>query len=332
LFTESPESLKNYIVSKTYLDYAQWLLRDIENLIGYASKPVIVSRYSEIEGRFKAVQSIINKADEVNQSNSPTLQEPFKIHYAHTISFYSYEKYDFSRCLNEAESTEIDFALLDVLRSGIETNTAYQSYLPTDHYESYLCKAACIESQAFTDSYETNITSKEASLSNREGAAEAMDILEKTFQMIEGDVYRKKEFQALCSSSKHLSIDHAAFNRFQKILKFFIASVYRESQTQLDLFILTQEYIKHMANEDISAEEINEAIRSIEKFESRLVEVSACSVTTAIILCEQTLKLSGSFQDDLQLDMLRPASNFDEFFNSLEYNYLSNLPVSMVTL
>ena len=332
MFTELPKSLKNYIISKTYLEYAQWLLRDIENLISYSSKPVIATRYAEVEARFEVIQAIINKADEVNQSNSLKLQEPFKIHYAYTISFYAYEKYEFSRCMNEQEITDIDFALVDIFRSAIETNTLYQSYLPTDHYESHLCKAACIESQAFIDSYETNLLSTEGSLSNREGAAEAMDIFEKTFQMIDGDVYRKKEFQALCSSSKYLSIDHSAFNRFQKILKIYIASLYRESQTQLDLFLLIQEHSKNIANEDISDQELSLAIESLEKFESRLVEVSACSVTTAIVLCEETLKFSNSFDENFQLDMLRPASNFDELFNSLEYNYLSNLPVAMVTL
>ena len=332
MFTESPQSLKNFIISKTYLEYAQWLLRDIENLISYSSKPVIASRYGEIEARFEAIQAIINKADEVNQSNSLKLQEPFRIHYAYTISFYAYEKYEFSRCMQEQDIEDIDFALVDIFRSAIETNTLYQSYLPPDHYESYLCKAACIESQAFIDSYQTNLLSSEGSLSNREGAAEAMDIFEKTFQMIDSDVYRKKEFQALCSTSKHLSIDHAAFNRFQKILKIYIASLYRESQTQLTLFLLIQEHSKNMANADISDDELSLAIESLEKFESKLVEVSACSVTTAIVLCEVTLKLSNSLDENLQLDMLRPASNFDELFNSLEYNYLSNLPVTMETL
>ena len=87
-----------------------------------------------------------------------------------------------------------------------------------------------------------------------------------------------------------------------------------------------------MANADISDDELSLAIESLEKFESKLVEVSACSVTTAIVLCEVTLKLANSLDEDLQLDMLRPASNFNEFFNSLEYNYLSNLPVTMETL
>ena len=80
-----------------------------------------------METRFKDIQAIIDKADEVNQDNSPVLQEPFKLHYAHTISFYSYERYDFSRCFNEDESLETDFALVDVLQSGLETNTAYKS-------------------------------------------------------------------------------------------------------------------------------------------------------------------------------------------------------------
>jgi hypothetical protein len=221
--------------------------------------------------------------------------------------------------MNNQDIADIDFALVDIFKSAIETNTLYQSYLPADHYESFLCKAACIESQAFIDSYETNLLSTEGSLSNREGAAEAMDIFEKTFQMIDSDVYRKKEFRALCSSSEHLSIDHAAFNRFQKILKIYIASLYRESQTQLDLFLLIQEHSKNIANEDISDQELSLAIESLEKFESKLVEVSACSVTTAIVLCEETLKLSNSFDENFQLDILRPASNFDEFFNSLEY-------------
>ena len=95
---------------------------------------------------------------------------------------------------------------------------------------------------------------------------------------------------------------------------------------------MIQEHSKNIANEDISDQELSLAIESLEKFESKLVEVSACSVTTAIVLCEETLKLSNSFDEDLQLDMLRPASNFDEFFNSLEYNYLTNLPMAVSVL
>ena len=96
------------------------------------------------------------------------------------------------------ESLESDFALVDVLQSGLEANTTDRSYLPSDHYESYLCEAACIESQAFLDSYSAEATSQQPSLSNREGAASAMDILEQTYQMIDSNEYRVKEFDALC--------------------------------------------------------------------------------------------------------------------------------------
>mgnify|MGYP000044052380 FL=1 len=331
MFKESQKSLKNYIVSKTYLDYAQWLLRDIDNFISFESKPIIASRYGEVEARFKDIQAIIDKADEVNQDNSPALQEPFKLHYAHTISFYSYERYDFSRCFDEDESLETDFALVDVLQSGLETNTAYKSYLPADHYESYLCEAACIEGQAFLDSYSAEATSQHPSLSNREGAAAAMDILEKTYQIIDSNEYRVQEFDALCSSSQHLMIDHSAFKRFQKIQKIFIVSLYREAQIQLDLYMLIQELAEQTTEEDPS-EQADKAIFVIENFESKIVEVSACSVRTALTLCEQTLKIANSFDEGLQVKMLRPASNFEELFHSLEYNYLTNLPVAVTTI
>ena len=39
-----------------------------------------------------------------------------------------------------------------------------------------------------------------------------------------------------------------------------------------------------------------------------------------------------SFDEDLQVKMLRSASNFEELFHSLEYNYLTNLPVAVPTL
>lgn len=332
LFKESQKSLKNYIVSKTYLEYAQWLLRDIDNFISFASKPVIASRYGEVETRFKDIQAIIDKADEVNQDNSPALQEPFKLHYAHTISFYSYERYDFSRCFDEEdESLETDFALVDVLQSGLETNTAYKSYLPSDHYESYLCEAACIESQAFLDSYSAEATSLQPSLSNREGAASAMDILEQTYQIIDSNEYRVKEFDALCSSSQQLTIDHSAFNRFQKIQKLYIVSLYREAQIQLDLYMLIQEFAEQ-TTEEYPSEQADKAMLAIENFELKIVEVSACSVRTALALCEQTLKIANCFDEDLQVKMLRPATNFEELFHSLEYNYLTNLPVAVPTL
>ena len=331
MFKESQKSLKNYIVSKTYLEYAQWLLRDIDNFISFASKPVIASRYGEVKARFKDIQAIIDKADEVNQDNSPALQEPFKLHYAHTISFYSYERYDFSRCFDEDESLETDFALVDVLQSGLETNTAYKSYLPSDHYESYLCEAACIESQAFLDSYSAEATSLQPSLSNREGAASAMDILEQTYQIIDSNEYRIQEFDALCSSSQQLIIDHSAFKRFQKMQKIFIVSLYREAHIQLDLYMLIQECAEQIT-EEYPSEQADKAILAIENFELKIVEVSACTVTTALALCEQILKIANSFDEDLQVKMLRPASNFEELFHSLEYNYLSNLPVGVATL
>ena len=331
MFKESSKSLKNYIVSKTYLEYAQWLLRDIDNLISFESKPIIASRYGEVEARFEAIQAIIDKADELNQYNPPALREPFKLHYAHTISFYSYERYDFARCFDEDESLETDFALVDVLQSGLETNNAYKAYLPIDHYESYLCEAACIEGQAFLDSYSEEVTNQQLSLSNREGAAAAMDILEETYQIIDSNEYRVKEFEALCSSPQNLIIDHSAFNRFQKIQKIYIVSLYREAQIQLDLHMLIQELAEQTIDE-YPSEEAGKAMFAIENFESKIVEVSACTVRTALTLCEQTLKIANSFDEDLQVKMLRPASNFDELFLSLEYNYLTNLPMAATNL
>ncbi len=79
-------------------------------------------------------------------------------------------------------------------------------------------------------------------------------------------------------------------------------------------------------------EEADKAISAIENFESKIVEVSACTVTTALALCEQILKIANSFDEDLQVKMLRPAANFEELFHSLEYNYLTNLPVAVPTL
>ena len=41
MFKESPENLKNYIVLETYLEYAQWLLRDVKHFISFELKLVI---------------------------------------------------------------------------------------------------------------------------------------------------------------------------------------------------------------------------------------------------------------------------------------------------
>ena len=95
--------------------------------------------------------------------------------------------------------------------------------------------------------------------------------------------------------------------------------------------MLIQEFAQQ-TTEEYPSEQADQAMLAIENFESKIVEVSACSVRTALALCEQTLKIANSFDEDLQVKMLRPAANFEELFHSLEYNYLTNLPVAVTTL
>lgn len=89
LFKESQKSLNNYLISKTYLEYATWLLVDIDNLLQYADVTTKIAKFSHIEERFLEIQRLISLAEEINHSNIKANQETINVLIEHSNFFMS---------------------------------------------------------------------------------------------------------------------------------------------------------------------------------------------------------------------------------------------------
>ena len=88
MFTEPPTALNNYLVSNTYLEYAAFLLSDIEYFMLYTDIPSKASKFSQIEKRFQEILNLILKSRDHYLSSNTAFHKPFKLHFEYLNWFY----------------------------------------------------------------------------------------------------------------------------------------------------------------------------------------------------------------------------------------------------
>ena len=323
LFTEPPTTLNNYLVSKTYLEYAAFLLSDIEYFLIYSDVATKASRFSHVQIRFSEITSLLNKSRNHYLSTNTAFHKPFKLHYDYLNWFYDETLKEFNKSFEVKDESDImDADTLDVISFSMRFFDAFQAYLPTDHYEFFLYEAAKLSSQAFTDCFKAgqSFLAGNGELST-EFTESALDMLEKSYQALDRDPYRRQEYDALTISLDKRRQEHMSFEHYQSLQKIFIASSYQENVLMKRLFQITSILI----DDSISCEMLDELSEVSEYITEKIPDYVATRNESALLMCTSTLITAGQRISDL--DLLFPPKEFSMILKSNSYNYLQNLPV-----
>ena len=323
LFTEPPTNLNNYLVSNAYLEYSAFLLSDIEHFLLYADVPTKASKFSQVEKRFQDIQELILKSRNHYLSSNTAFHKPFKLHFDYLNWFYDVTLKEFNESFKIPDESGIfDKETLDVIETSYRFFDALQAYLPMNHNEFFIYESAKLSSKAFTDCFiagET-ILSGNTKLS-MELTESALDMLERAYQSVDEESYRRKEYDALTISLNSNRQEYLSFKHYQDLHKIFIASCYQENVLLKQLF-----YVSSLdVDESTSDETLDNIGETIELICEKMPDFAAIRNESALLMLRSNLITAGQEINDFQ--MLFPPKEFSSILNSNSYNYLSNLPV-----
>ncbi len=325
LFTEPPTALNNYLVSNTYLEYAAFLLSDIEYFMLYTDIPTKASKFSQIEKRFQEIQNLILKSRDHYLSSNTAFHKPFKLHFEYLNWFYDVTIKEFNETFKiQDESGAFEQDMLDVIKISIKFYDAFQAHLPINHNEFFLYESAKFSSLAFTDCFTAgeNILSGDTKLS-MEFTESALDMLERAYQAVDKDSYRRQEYDALTITLNPRYQKQFSFQHFQDLHKIYIASCYQENVLMKQLFLVSSLNM----DESTSEETLDKIGETIELISEKMPDFVATRNESALLMIRSKLITSGQEIDDLE--MLFPPKEFSTILKSNSYNYLNNLPVKV---
>ena len=324
MFKKSPKDLHNYLVSKTYLEYASWLLCDIENFLTYSNVPTKASKYTLIEKRFEEIESLILLGMTKNANNNIKFQDPFDILYKYTASYYQFTYKDFLGCLRSTDDSScLGSELLSIINFSMRSFDGLQAFLPIEHYEFYTYEANKFSAMAFTECFSPD---KCVTTCNHELAIEysnlAMDMLEKSYQAIDGNSFLAHEYEALnlFNNIHNSQLLECNFKNFKNLLRAHIACTYRENYLLKKLFYMLSFDMESVYSDDV----FSELETMTNTLQDDLSEASACTIQTALLLNQRSLESAGTTV--AELEMLMPPLDLEgNTFGSSEYYHLSHL-------
>jgi hypothetical protein len=325
LFTESPTNLNNYLVSNTYLEYASFLLSDVEYFLEYTDIPTKAAKFSHLEKRFQEIQGLINRGRDHFLSENTEFYKPFKLHFDYLNWFYDVTFKDFNDVFSMPdESGALDDETLHVITASFRFFDALQAYFPIDHNEFYIYESAKLSSQAFIDCFESGETifSGNTKLS-MEFTESALDMLERAYQSLDKATYRRQEYDALNISANPQSQDFLSFKQFQDLRKIYIASCYQENVLLKQLFYLASLNV----DESTSDESLDDIGDKVELICDNIPDFAAIRNESALLMLSTSLVTAGHEIGDFE--MLYPPKDFSSILQSNSYKYLNNLPVKV---
>ena len=325
LFTEPPTNLNNYLVSNAYLEYSAFLLSDIEHFLLYADVPTKASKFSQVEKRFQDIQELILKSRNHFLSSNTAFHKPFKLHFDYLIWFYDVTLKEFNETLKTPDESGIfDKETLDVIETAYRFFDALQAYLPMNHNEFFLYESNKLSSKAFMDCFMAGetILSGNTKLS-MELTESALDMLERAYQSVDEESYRRQEYDALTISLNPHRQEYLSFKHYQDLHKIYIASCYQENVLLKQLF-----YVSSLdVDESTSDETLDNIGETIELICEKMPDFAATRNESALLMLRSNLITAGQEIDDLE--MLFPPKEFSSILKSNSYNYLNNLPVKV---
>ena len=229
LFTAPTEDLGNYYLAKSYLEYIQWQLLDIETFTTYASKAEMTTRYGEMIDRLDTLEKLIPHAYNFKDSNLGIYGDALKVINAHTINYHKNIANQSRDCLLPKPDDEISKGDLDFMKSSIKKWQGYKRYLPLDHYENKLLDSAILSTKAFLKGFfdDSNCFNL-----GQEYSMRAMDEIEDLYQFIATNKNLEDEYSSLNILNKVSPEDREEFEIFLSLHLKMIACIYRENNMQ----------------------------------------------------------------------------------------------------
>ncbi len=327
MHSEPPKALNNYLVSINYLDYASYLLSDIEYFLLYSDISTKASRFSNIETRFQVIQNLILRSRDHFLSKNHYFDRPFKIHFEYLNWFYDYTLKEFYNSFETPpdDSGTLDKDTLNSIEVSARFFDAFQAYLPIDHNEFLIYESVKFSSKAFTDCFNEgeNVLSAKNELS-MELTESALDMLERAFLSLEQEPYRRQEYDALTISINTNQQNLLSFKHFQDLKRIYIASCYQENVLLKQLFLVSS----LSQDESISAETLGNIFKVMDSISEKIPEFAAIRNESALKMLSSNLTISGQDVDDLK--MFFPSREYVSILESNAFNYLDNLPRKVI--
>ena len=238
IYQQPSNAIFNFLKTRTLLDHAQWILGDIDYFNEHASFAEKISMHVPVKARMDYVQSQLDQAHILNNSNSEYFSYLFKILYQSVTNLFDRIDRDIHRySLQETQDaqTETDELMAEI---GEQLNAfqEYQKFLPADQYENYLIRINAKYIQSYmSDWYKFMDHGDAGHLILRDSIydnIQAIDIAEQGFVMLDHDPYLDREFH-LCINKKFSLI---SLDEIKKMHKALLVSWRMECVNSIGLF------------------------------------------------------------------------------------------------
>tara|TARA_B100000575_G_scaffold159234_1_gene127233 strand:- start:146 stop:1129 length:984 start_codon:yes stop_codon:yes gene_type:complete len=326
LHTEPPKTFNNYLVSINYLEYASFLLSDIEYFLLYSDISTKASRFSNIEKRFQVIQNLILRSSDNFLSKNNYFDRPFKLHFEYLNWFYDYTLKEFNNSFKTTDDCgSLDHETLQSIEVSASFFDAFQAFLPINHNDFFIYESAKLSSRAFTDCFNIgeNVLSANNELS-MEMTSSALDMLEMAYLSVEQEPYRRQEYDALKISMNVIQQNLISFKHFQDLKRIYIASCYQENVLLKQLFLVSS----LSKDESISEETLGNIFKVMDSISEKIPEFAAIRNESALKMISSNLTISGQEFDDLK--MFFPSKECASILESNVFNYLDNLPPKVI--
>ena len=314
LYDQPEKELFNYIRSRSLLEYAHWLLAEIDYFDEYAEFSEKILQFDAIRSRMQYIEQTLESATQENDSNSEHFKFLFNILYTPIRSMFDRIK----KNLNEAPIAKPNLSELlsdrelDETYKHIDAFERFQQFLPTDCYEHFLLRIGIKNSRSFfldwskvwPFSEEGSILIKDSIYDN----VQAIDICEQAISMINHDKYLAQE-HALCLTHSGSSISFKDLQRIHNLLLVTWRQECANSITLLKAFLDQRHWNESALTDRCTSVELllNENIDS-EKALKELEISHGMMLYVGLNICKMWLELSGLPYEDY--DMLKQSKSF----------------------
>ena len=310
----SPEH-RNYLLAKSYLEYIQWQLADLDSFSSFAPIPERAAKFNQLQKRLIDIDEALHNANQLREFINEAFLETYDLLIEHTINFYKHINNQVNNCLKKTdESDNIDPEDREFFKACLKKWNLYKTYLPADHYETGFLEAAIYSTRAFLEGFIDESSYK----IGKELSMQSMDEFEKIYLSITKNTYLVEEYASLKILNKDTTDDQNDFNRFLAMHLFSIAWSYRESHLSAKIFDGLIVDADHLNEESVDL-----MIQFYETITTDYQQVVAGKTQISMIIIKKIFDIAGC--ELREVDLFYPPQNPEEISKSKEFKYLRDL-------
>lgn len=310
----SPEH-RNYLLAKSYLEYIQWQLADLDSFSSFAPIAERAAKFNQLQERLIDIDEALHNAHQLREFINEAFLEAYDLLIEHTINFYKHINNQVNNCLKKTDESEnIDPEDREFFKACLKKWNLYKTYLPADHYETGFLEAAIYSTRAFLEGFIDESSYK----IGKELSMQSMDEYEKIYLSITKNTYLVEEYASLKILNKDTTDDQNDFNRFLAMHLFSIAWSYRESHLSVKIFDGLIVDADHLNEEDIDL-----MIQFYETITTDYQQVAAGKTQISMIIIKKIFDIAGC--ELREVDLFYPPQNPEEISESKEFKYLKDL-------